>query len=144
MSALLKFEVAVSWLECPSCHIAFGVTSATEKRLRDTHETFYCPSGHNIIFPGDTEAERVRKQMQATIDAASRKIEWLSAEAETAKSAAASAKKQATAAKTKLTKMKRRVEAGVCPHCNRTFKQLAAHMLTQHKEEIHADEKASA
>lgn len=29
-------------------------------------------------------------------------------------------------------RMETRVAAGVCPHCNRTFKQLAAHMKCKH------------
>lgn len=151
MGAMLKFEVAATWIECATCHISFGLTDETLRRIRESHEDFHCPKGHVNVFLGQSEAERVRKQMQATIDAASRKIEWLRAEAETAKETAEAAKlaaklskKQATVAKSRLTKMKTRVEAGVCPHCNRTFPKLAAHMLTKHSEEIHADAEQQA
>lgn len=36
------------------------------------------------------------------------------------------------AEKAAKTRLKNRAKAGVCPCCNRTFKQLAAHMKTQH------------
>ena len=137
MSALLKFEVAATWIECANCGISFGLTSATERRLRERHENFFCPKGHCNVFKGETEAERIRKQLTAQLEAERQSTTWWRCEAQTAK-------KRESAVKTKLTKMKRRVEAGVCPHCNRTFQQLAAHMQSQHKEEIHADESKSA
>lgn len=36
------------------------------------------------------------------------------------------------AAGTRASKLKLRAANGVCPCCNRTFKQLAAHMSSQH------------
>ena len=38
--------------------------------------------------------------------------------------------------KGQVTRIKKRVANGVCPCCNRTFKDLAAHMSTQHPDYI--------
>jgi|GEM_PF-2697621 len=37
-------------------------------------------------------------------------------------------------AETKARRAERRIHAGVCPHCNRTFVQLARHMKTKHQD----------
>ena len=42
--------------------------------------------------------------------------------------------RQLRAQKGQNTKLRKRVKAGVCPCCNRTFKQLAAHMARMHPE----------
>ncbi len=38
------------------------------------------------------------------------------------------------------TKLKNRIANGVCPCCNRSFKQLAAHMRTQHPDWLQAND----
>lgn len=45
-----------------------------------------------------------------------------------------STKRQLGTTKAQLTKTKKRVSNGVCPCCNRTFKQLARHMENKHPE----------
>ena len=113
--------------ECAYCGIAFAVSEAWEQRLRNEHKGFFCPNGHNNIFEGETEAERVRREMQAKLDAKQRSAEWWRGQATTEK-------KNASIAKANLTRMKNRVNAGVCPYCNRTFWKLAAHMKCKHAE----------
>ena len=44
------------------------------------------------------------------------------------------AERSAAAYKGHLTRVKRRVGNGVCPCCNRTFKNLADHMTTKHPD----------
>jgi chemotaxis response regulator CheB len=43
-----------------------------------------------------------------------------------------------SATRAQLTKTKKRVANGVCPCCNRTFKQLARHMKAKHPEFVGA------
>lgn len=128
MSALLKFEVEAVWLECSQCHVAFAITTSHQARLRSDRTTFHCPNGHNQWYPGETEAQKVRKEMQAKVDEANRLTEWHRAQAS----------KDAKAAKKARAELKRtttRIHAGVCTCCNRTFQNLARHMKTKHSND---------
>ena len=128
MGALLKlFEVEAVWITCSECHIPFAITRDHQDRLRSKRATFYCPNGHTQWYPGKTEAEKVREEMQAKLDEANRLREW-------ERQQRILADKAEKAAKKKLKTQTIRINAGVCPYCHRTFKQLAAHMKCKHEE----------
>jgi hypothetical protein len=40
------------------CYATICLDSTEISRLRQTHETFYCPAGHENYFPGETRAEK--------------------------------------------------------------------------------------
>lgn len=50
-------------LNCASCGIAFCITDDFERRRREDHKGFFCPSGHSNHYPQKTEVEK----LQATI-----------------------------------------------------------------------------
>lgn len=50
-------------IECCKCGIIFGVSQERNNRLLDTHETFYCPSGHPQSYVGKTEAQKLKEQL---------------------------------------------------------------------------------
>ena len=106
---------------CCNCGIEFAVPKDFNDRRRQDHKSFYCPWGHAQSYTGQSEAEKLRAQLAE----ATRRAEM---EANTRRSAEADAKR----AKTRLKKLTHRVNCGVCPHCQRTFKQLAEHMKTKH------------
>ena len=112
------------WFKTASC-ITCGVVIALpheyyEKRMKD-HANYFCPNGHSQHFVGETEEERLRKQLERV----TKEKEWAERLA-----------KVREAENTKLLKnavrLRRRAAAGVCPCCKRTFKQLAAHMANKH------------
>ena len=70
--------------------------------------------------------------MQAKLDEANQRVEWERGNAISNLKLAEKHKKLAAKAKATLSSQTRRVNAGVCIHCNRTFKQLAAHMKCKH------------
>ena len=126
MSALLKFEQKAYWQECCTCGITFGLLDSWDDRLRESHQTFYCPNGHSQSYRGENEAEKLRKELEE----AQRHLEWQ-------RNVAKNARIQQTRAQNKLKRITKRLNAGVCPHCNRTFKQLAAHMHNKHHDLVH-------
>jgi|ERR1700722_359812 uncharacterized Zn finger protein (UPF0148 family) len=132
MSALLEFAIQAEWITCSECCVSFAITSDHKVRLKRSRRTFYCPNGHSQFYPGETDAEKVRKEMQEKLDEANRLTEWQRSQRLTAEKAAAAAKK-------KLKAQTARINAGVCPHCHRTFRQLAAHMKSKHSEVIQCD-----
>lgn len=128
MGALLKYEHEFYWQDCCACGITFGFAAAYDKELRKTHKNFYCPNGHQQAYIGENEEQRLRKELAAEKERrerAEREREWAQAQSKNDRI-------QRTKAQNKLTRITARVNAGVCPHCNRTFKQLAAHMRTKH------------
>ena len=120
----LKFETET----CVTCGVIFGVGGDFRRwRLKD-HNSYYCPNGHSQCYTGETPEQKLQKQL----DAANREVL-------TAKGDADWQRKLREKSDRKLKKLTKRIEAGVCPHCQRTFENVARHMQTKHPEEPHAD-----
>jgi hypothetical protein len=123
--------------ECYSCHVLFAMTADfKQERLKDKRD-FYCPNGHAQCYVGKTEAQKLKEQLEAERRerqrAEQRVAQWQD-EAREAKERAERERNRANGYKGHATRMTKRVKAGVCPCCNRTFKQLAAHMANKHPE----------
>lgn len=113
ISELIALEVVC----CSHCGMHFAITDQFKRARRNDHKSFYCPAGHSQYFPGESDKEaiaRLKREKAAMIDQ---------------RDTAIRAKNDADA---KITRLKKRVKAGVCPCCKRTFKQLVAHMKHQH------------
>jgi hypothetical protein len=127
-NTLLKFEQQTYWQSCVTCGVWFGFTLEFENQRRLDTGWFYCPNGHPLHYAEGRE-EKVRREMQAKVDAANKRAEWEQAQARMAR-------EEADRHKRALARQTKRVNAGVCPHCNRTFKQLAAHMKCKHSKAL--------
>lgn len=122
----------ITGTSCGVCGIAFGLEASFMKaRLRD-HRDFYYPNGCKISWRDKTadqqrieQLESVLRNKEAALGSALRSRAWAEQQAKGANIAAGMAKG-------KLRRVIARVHAGVCPHCNRTFKQLAQHMKAKH------------
>jgi hypothetical protein len=82
----------------------------------------YCPLGHTFVFNSTTE-ERLAQERE--------KSARLQARLDQADASLIAQRAATTRVKNKL----KRVEAGVCPQCNRTFQNLARHMKSKHTHE---------
>jgi hypothetical protein len=125
----IRSDLTLATEECCKCGVLFAVSEDLRNQWRKTKATFYCPNGHPQSYT-ESEADQLRRQLEA----AQRDAEWQ-------KNRAASMEKQLVAQRGVVTKLKKRVGAGVCPCCQRTFKQLAAHMQTKHPEMLTANVK---
>jgi hypothetical protein len=129
MGAQLKIvhEESLESAECSECATKIYLLAWFIKKRRDDHKVFYCPNGHNQYFPGETEAEKLKKEL----DAQKRRTEMAVAEA---KSEAEARKRETTALKGKITKLSKRVANGVCPvpGCGRHFTNVERHVATKH------------
>jgi hypothetical protein len=115
---------------CANCDISFGVTESFQSRRRDDHKTFYCPAGHHNVYNGPSEKEK----LQLERDRLKQQLAQRDDEIARQKDIRRASERQVIALKGLVTKTKKRVGNGVCPCCNRTFPNLAAHMQTQHKD----------
>ena len=129
MSARLNTVIFTAHLiseVCCRCGICFGVPSEfLNNRIKDKAQ-FYCPNGHGQSYV-ESEADKVRREMQKQLDAEKNRVEFLRRENE-------SKKRELIATKGKLTKVKNRIKNGVCPVCRRNFAALGKHLRKQHPE----------
>ena len=124
---------AATWMEvieCYKCSILFAVPRDFDKRRLSDHDDFWCPRGHRQRYIGKTKEQKLQEQLEHKEVALEREREWKRHYQERS----AHQERRASAFKGHLTRTKKRVGNGVCPCCNRTFKDLANHMNTQHPE----------
>jgi hypothetical protein len=50
------------------CQSVIHLHHDVEEKLRETHETFYCPAGHFNYFPGKTDEQRKLEQAESLRD----------------------------------------------------------------------------
>lgn len=111
-------------MTCIHCGILFAIPKGWDEEKRLDHTTFYCPNGHRMHYPGKSDVEKLQEEK-----------EYLERRLTFAKNNAAYAERSRAAAKGQVTKMKNRIKAGVCPFCNRQFKNLKEHMEAKHDGE---------
>lgn len=130
MSAVLNINGQLKTTDCCVCGLTFGMPASYYDERRKDHARFYCPAGHRQFFTGLSEAERLRKELEAAqgrIATANSRVEFYRRESEMQKRSRAAAKGQ-------LTKIKNRIAKGVCPCCNRSFEDVARHMASKHPD----------
>jgi hypothetical protein len=128
-ATILQFRTVESEEACTCVNCGVEFASPILKFRRNDGGNFYCPNGHQMSYT-ETEATKLRKQLtQANQkrEEAERQKEW----AEVRQREAEEAKRKV---ERKLKRTVKRVNAGVCPHCQRTFQQLARHMQCKHAE----------
>lgn len=137
-AAFLEKSIVV--IECASCAVDFGIGADFQRRRLNDHEDFYCPNGHPNVYAGPSAAEKERRRLERELDAARSLAARESRRRADAEQDARRKDYEARAAKGQLTKTKKRVAAGVCPCCNRSFQNLAKHMAGQHPSYAGADQ----
>ena len=86
-------------------------------------QLFYCPNGHSQIYATKSYQDRINDLERHTIK--------LREERDTAIAEKEKKEKEAK-------RLKKRIQAGVCPCCKRTFRQLSAHMENKHPDFVKA------
>lgn len=141
--SLAQFAVTTWCQPLTCCHkdcgVLFAMTSGLyEDFKQDAKRYFFCPNGHQQHF-AETEETRLRRELEQERKARAIEKERLLSDAATHKRIADSERKarehvsnQLRGVKAHRDKIVKRIDAGVCPCCNRTFGNLAAHMKTKH------------
>lgn len=113
-------------VSCYTCSLRFGITSELYRRVvTNAVGSVYCPACGSMTCWRESEDQKRIKQLE-------QKLQWEAQNAATQKAARVKAEASLVATKGVVTKLSKRVSAGVCPCCNRTFKQLAQHMENKH------------
>lgn len=133
----------VSVGNCCRCKEPMWMTRESYETYRRNNQTFYCVHGHQQHFTkGKSDAEKLQDQLDAERRERQRQKQRVAMYQDEAKRE----RNRANGYKGHATKITKRAKAGVCPCCNRTFKQLAAHMANKHPQftpiEVHEGEPA--
>jgi len=108
---------------CCNCGVAFGMPSDLQEDLKNNPDKwFYCPNGHSQHYIKSKE-QRLREEAEKKLIQKENELANVFSE-----------KIQMEAALLKAQKQLKRVHKGVCPCCNRTFKDLQAHIKSKHPE----------
>lgn len=114
---------------CPTCGVMYAVPKdwlAAKSRAHDRGDrdvNWFCPNGHSTVFSREAETV-VLKRERDRLKQENARLEQIAAEAQ----------QKAAAVEAQARIDHRRTVAGVCPCCNRTFRQLATHMRHMHPE----------
>ena len=124
MGAVLKLAVDLISVDCGVCSGTYAINARHHQWCQENGKSWHCPycntgwgyegRGENARLKKELEQERACKQ--AALERANVSEQNLA---------------QALRARRRLDK---RLAAGVCPCCSRTFKQLAAHMTRKHPD----------
>lgn len=122
-TAKITKELKFNLWECCVCDAQIALAERHEEILRESEQSFYCPRGHRQSFR-DGEVDKLKSRLQEQIRIATQMADR-----------AKSAELGEQAAVTELKRIKKRINAGVCTCCNRTFQNLARHMKTKHGDQ---------
>lgn len=134
MGQISLTDPAATWVtagdsvSCAACGVLFWLTSGYEKERRTNHTVFYCPNGHTLSFKGETEADKLRRQLK-----------WAKDDAAQAKARADQAEASRRAYKGQATRLRKQVLAGECPFCGQHLRD-----LNRHVQRVHPSEAAEA
>ena len=119
----------MGWLRCYRCKEQFGLLDEVENQLRRSGASFCCPWGHTQVFTlGETEEQKLRRERDSLKQQAARLHDRIREEA----ARADKERHRANGYKGHATRISKRVKAGLCICCNRTFQDLQRHMATKH------------
>jgi len=110
---------------CLTCGIQYAIPDDYDQELRKNHREFYCPRGHAQYYPSETEEERLRK---ALLKEQKKRKEY---QEEYTK-----LNRQLNDTLEQYGKLKKRVNAGVCPYCRRHFANVEQHIQSKHKDKL--------
>ncbi len=136
-SQLPEVRVKMLLKQCPVCGVVYGLPERLDRNRRDDGDTFYCPNGHELVYPEKEESERTKAELQAEIKRLQGELIQVRHECEQAEARASDVAKvlpegQAPEAADLGAEGRRSVEiapvAGAegerytCPHCQKVYK----------------------
>lgn len=127
----IQFNVVLTDINCGECGGTYAINERFRKQCADKGTSWNCPyckigwgyAGNGRIEKLEKALEEERARKQAALERANQarhEVQHLST--------------QLKGTKTRLRNHRERSKNGVCPCCNRTFKQLAAHMASKHPD----------
>lgn len=57
----MEIDVREHTCATKGCGVTFWTTDKYDDRRREQHNDFYCPNGHPMSYPGETDAQKLTK-----------------------------------------------------------------------------------
>ncbi len=111
---------------CSECSVIYAIPVRMRERAMESGGSWYCPNGHNQSPIGKTLEQKLEQERA--------RAGRLAAELDQTAASASAQRAAATRARNERDRAKKRHAAGVCPCCNRSFKQLRRHMKSKHPD----------
>ena len=108
---------------CIDCGIVFAVPEGYNNARREDHRTFYCPNGHNLHYPQESNAEKFQRLYHEAEKRAGRNYDRAEA-----------TERSLVATKGHVTRLRKKVLAGECPFCGQHLRDLERHISRQHPD----------
>lgn len=124
----VNLSLHYDFVSCFRCGVPIWMESWILKKRRNDHQEFYCHNGHRQAFHGDTDADRLKRQLE--IQKGKTRVAQHEADNERERADHLGRSRDVYKGKLKATKL--RIKNGVCPCCKRTFRDLHDHMRTRH------------
>lgn len=127
-------ETTLVAVTCATCGILYAIPEGLNDAAHAWHGDrnngwkLCCPIGHTWWYIGETEIETQRRRAREARDTLARER----AAHDQTRSHLRGEKIAKSRFRNERDALKERAAAGVCPCCNRTFRQLARHMKSQH------------
>ena len=112
--------------ECCVCGIRFAISNDFRNQCINNHsKAFYCPNGHDQYFVGETEAQKLKRQLEAARTDRTWYRDQLQA-----------SERSKAALKGHLTRARNKIAAGNCPvpDCGQHFANVREHMKHKHPD----------
>jgi hypothetical protein len=61
---------------CPTCGVAYCLPARFQAERREDHATWYCPNGHPLHYPQETEKERTIRKLRERVRQLETQLEW--------------------------------------------------------------------
>lgn len=116
--AAIQVTVELAEINCGECGGTYAINERYRQQKYQKGESWTCPycrTGWG--YKGNSENEKLKRELEAERQR---------------KDAALSRENEQRMAREKLERKLKRVGKGVCPDCNRSFQNLAAHMKCKH------------
>lgn len=117
---------------CIKCHCLIPMPESTYNDFLQSHANFHCYWGHPQHFTEDQGISGRLAAVERERDRLKQNTAYLQDSLRDAKDRAERNQRSANAYKGVATKLKKRAVAGVCPCCNRHFRELERHMASKH------------
>lgn len=129
MSTTFASETMLTTFECGSCGGVYAIGEVYRDKCQDDGSSWNCPyCRRGWGYSKNSRIEQLRRELKSVEESRARESRWHDQTRVRLKDA----KRSRDAHKGQVTRLRNRAVAGVCPCCNRTFRQLAAHMKTKH------------
>lgn len=129
MGQALTLPVTLTSIDCGQCGGTYAINERYRKQCHDHGRDWTCPYCKTIWgYSGNGRLETLEKELAAEKERREAALRRANESAEAQRKAEIQVKRL----KTITRHSDERSAAGVCQCCNRTFKQLVAHMKTKH------------